>query len=386
MRVCGIIAEYDPFHKGHLYQLNEAKKRSQSDYLICVISTAFTQRGWPALFSTHDRALMALCCGADLVLGMPAAYSCAQANRFALGGIGILRALGPVTHLSFGVEENTLPYLKEAAHLLQQPTSAFKESFEAALARGESPARAQGAALAAALGAQAGSELDKPNFNLGIAYIDALNRLGSPMEIVPVIRQGSYHDTKAGPFPSATAMRGAILRGAWSLVRGGLPDESRKVAESCVLEGRIHLPEALDSLLLARLQSGEDFSGIDEMTEGLDRRIIKYAPQAASRSQLIELVKTKRYPYARISRALAHCLLGIEKQAARPPQYARLLGMRKSAAPLLKEIDRGDFPLISRPARESLPGIALDMRAEELWYIGAKQPAASAWRNRVIII
>ncbi|MPN57027.1 hypothetical protein SDC9_204721 [bioreactor metagenome] len=97
-------------------------------------------------------------------------------------------------------------------------------------------------------------------------------------------------------------------------------------------------------------------------------------------------MKTKRYPYARISRALTHCLLDIRKKPLRPPDYARLLGMRKSAAPLLERAGQNGFPLITRPAKENHPGIAQDMRAEELWYIGAGLPAASAWQKRMIIV
>lgn len=386
MRVCGIIAEYDPFHKGHLFQLTEAKRRSEADYMICVISTSFTQRGLPALFSTHDRALMALRSGADLVLGMPVDYSCAQANRFAMGGTGILNALGAVTHISFGVEESVLPHLPAAAALIQHPTDGFRQVLNDALDRGESLARAQGQALAASLSADAGKVLDKPNFNLAISYILALNALQCDIEPLPVIRRGDYHDTRLNPFPSATAVRGAILRGDWPSVQAALPPDSFSIVEENAMARSVHLPESLDRVLLSCLLSRQDFSHIDEITEGLDRRILKYAPQAASRRQLIDLVKTKRYPYARISRALTHCLLGIERKPLRPPEYARLLGMRKTASPLLERVGKSGFPLITRPAKENHPGIAQDMRAEELWYIGAKRPAASAWQKRMIIV
>lgn len=386
MRVCGIIAEYDPFHMGHFHQLNEARRQSQADYVVCVISSAFTQRGMPALFSTQDRARMALSCGADLVLGMPLSYSCAQANRFALGGAGILNALGVVTHLSFGVEAGMLPLLSKASEALKAPTARYRQALREALSRGESLAKAQGEALCALMDDEDAQAFDRPNFNLALAYIGALRSLSSSMEPLPIPRQSDYHDSRASVLPSATAMRGAVLRGAWRAVQGGLPPESYSLVKACAMEGRLHRPQALDSLLLARLQSGGDFSAIDEISEGLDQRILKYAPKAASRAELIALIKTRRYPYARISRALSHCLLGIQKQPEAPPGYARLLGMRKSAAPLLKAIGRGSFPLVTRPAREDHPGLLQDMRAEELWQIGAGQPAARAWQQKIIQI
>ena len=386
MRICGIIAEYDPFHQGHCFQLHEARRLAKADYVVCVISTAFSQRGLPALFSTHTRAEMALRCGADLVLGLPVDYSCAQANRFALGGIGILHALGVVNHLSFGIEKDVLPLLSQAAGLLSRPTEAFQKALDESLNRGESFARARGRALASSLDGGDGKIFDRPNFNLGICYLQSLKALDSEMSVLPVIRRGDYHDTRNSPYPSASAMRAAILRGDWAAVSGGLPPDSLLLVEAMAQARRLHLPEALDMVLLSRLLESPDLSGFDEISEGLDRRILKYARQAVSRKHLIRLVKTKRYPYARISRALTHCLLGIKKQALRPPGYARILGMRKEAAPLLEQIGQHGFPLITRPAKADHPGVARDMRAEELWYMGAGRPAAEAWQQKVISI
>ena len=386
MRVCGIIAEYDPFHLGHHHQLSEAKRISGADYVVCVISTAFTQRGLPALFSTHDRARMALLSGADLVLSMPVDYSCAQATRFAMGGVGILDALGAVTHISFGIEEAVLPLLPQAAELIHRPTESFQAALDGALSRGESLARAHGQALASSLGKENGKVFDRPNFNLGISYLRTIAALRSDMEVVPVVRRGDYHDTRIKAFPSATAVRAAVLRGDWPGVSAGLPPESFRLVEAALLSQKIHLPGALDNVLLSRLLGRRDLSGIDEISEGLDRRILKFTAQAQSRRHLIELVKTKRYPYARISRALTCSLLGITQQALLPPEYARVLGMRKNTAPLLELIGQSRFPLVTRPAKSDHPGIIRDMRAEQLWYIGAKRPAADAWHQKMIII
>lgn len=384
MRVCGIVAEYDPFHAGHLYHLQEARRLSQADFVVCVISTAFTQRGTPALFSTRDRAQMALQAGADLVLGMPVSYTCAQANRFALGGVGILDALGSVTHLAFGVEGEVLPLLQRAAHLMEDADASLHSLRAAGLDQGLSYARAQGEALRHQLGQEDGQHLDRPNFNLGISYLLALRRLKSGMEPLPIARQGAYHDTRVQPLPSATAVRAALLRGDWQAVAAALPPAVLSLVEDAVFKGRLCPPGALDKPLLAQLICGGDYAAIAEMSEGLDQRILKYAPLADSREALIALVKTKRYPYARISRALGGILLGLDKQPLRRPQYARLLGMRREAAPLLRAIGEGGFSLISRPARADLPGLELDMRAESFWHIGAGLPAAQAYQQKMI--
>lgn len=386
MRVCGIIAEYDPFHRGHLHHLSEARRLAQADFVVCVLSTAFTQRGLPGLFSTHDRARMALQSGADLVLGMPVSASCAQANRFAMGGVGTLQGLGVVTHLSFGVESAALPYLEEAARLLHRDDEALGALRRQGLQQGKSFARAQGEALSQVLRGVPPALLSQPNFVLGTGYLQAMLSLGAAFELAPVPRMGSYHDTSVAPLPSATAVRQALLRGDWQGVARAVPHESLQVIQEAVWQGQLHRPEGLDRVLLHHLLTQGVQPGTAEISEGLEQRILQKARQAGSRAELVELVKSKRYPHARISRALSSALLGLCDAPPAPPAYARMLGFRKRAAPLLTAIKRSGFPLFDRPARSNLPGIAQDMRAEELWHVGAGLHAQQAWQQQTIII
>ncbi|MHC1785972.1 MAG: nucleotidyltransferase family protein [Christensenellales bacterium] len=386
MRVCGIIAEYDPFHRGHLHHLEMARRQSQADYVICVISCAFTQRGMPGLFSTQDRARMALMCGADLVLGMPLSYGCAQANRFALGGVGILNALQVVDCLSFGVEQAALPWLPAAFSRLDEADESFLLRQRAALEAGRSLARARGEALAGGGEGLPGEVLRSPNFVLALCYLAAIKRLGSAMRPLPIPRGGDYHASDICPWPSATAVRAALLKGDLAGVQGAVPQAVCPLMLARWQAGGLHLPEALDKPLLARLLAGGDFSGIAEVSEGLDQLILRQAKQAASREELTGLVKTKRYTRSRISRALTGMLLGLERAADEPPRYARLLGFRREAAPLLQAIKRSAFQLVDRPAKSALPGIRQDMHAEMLWRLGAGQAAAMAYQQDMIII
>ncbi|NLC33544.1 MAG: nucleotidyltransferase family protein [Clostridiales bacterium] len=386
MRVCGIVAEYDPFHKGHYYQLEEAKQNSSADYIICVISTAFTQRGMPGLLSTRDRAEMALLAGADLVLGMPVSYSCSQANRFAMGGVGILQALGVVSHLSFGIEKESLPHLFQIRDLLLNPSIAYKKALQESLSQGQSFARAQGNAIANYFSNADNTTINQPNFNLALCYLQAISILNSSIEPMPVIRQGHYHDTKITALPSASAVRAAILRGDWPSVEAALPLCSFQIVKAAAEKNHFHLPDALDKALLSLLAREKDYSEVLEMSEGLDLRMLNYSREARSRTELIELIKTKRYPYARISRAISQSLIGIKKQPLAPPAYARLLGFRKRASPLLQAIGKNHFPLISRPAKSSDPNLKIDMYAEQLWHIGSNQASADAYRQKLIII
>ena len=383
MKVCGIIAEYDPFHKGHRYHLETAREKSCADYVVCVLGCAFSQRGDAMLFDSHKRAEMALLNGADLVLGMPVSFSCAQANRFARGGVGILSGIGVTTHLAFGCECANTEHLLSAAHLLNHPDMGFSAELKNNLAAGLSFAQAQGEALAESL-PQIDSELfSSPNFILGVSYLRELEALNSGIIPLPVLRKTVYHSKALGPDASAGAVRQKLLAEKGCDLKEECTDESIRV----ILSAAMHRPEALDKALLFILNSrtAEQLREYSEFSEGLEQRILTAARKAVSREELIALAKTRRYPYTRISRALSQALLDLKQYSDRP-EYARLLGMRKKAAPLLSEIDQSGFPLISRPARSSITEVAQDMQAEEIWQIGAGRSAETAWQEQVVIV
>ena len=389
MRVCGIIAEYDPFHNGHAYHLLKARELSRADYVLCVLSCGFTQRGMPAFFSTHDRARMALLGGADLVLGMPLSFSCAQANRFAAGGTGILRAVGAVTHLSFGAEHADAGLLVEAAKALEDPDEAMQARLSQALREGHSLARAMGDALSCRFPSHPDTVFRAPNTILGICYVRELLRQNSDIRILPVQRIGAYHDSLLAVTPSATAVRAALIRGHWRGVSQAVPEATFPFLKTLMREKRFHRPEALDTALLLKVLDTpqEQARSYVEISEGLERRISVAARQATTREELIDAVKTRRYPYARINRALTSLLLDIPAEGLpREPSYARLLGFRKRALPLLRAIGKSGFPLISRPARARGDEISLDMRAEAAWYLGAALPSALAWQRQPVMI
>ena len=387
MRVCGIIAEYDPFHNGHLYHLTRAKEETGADYMVCVLGCAFSQRGDPMLFQTFDRAEMALRNGFDLVLGMPVSFSCAQANRFARGGVGVLAALGAVTHLSFGCETDKQKWLHLAAHMLANPDEAYKKALKDGLARGKSFARAQGEALRDALPDIPPVLLTSPNFILGISYLQELFRLKSAIIPVPVKRENPYHSKELNALASASAVRTALLRGDWQAAARAVPGASLELIMNAAREERMHKPEALDRALIAMLlkENGRALLPSPEVSEGLELRVRATARQASSRAELAALVKTKRYPYARINRALSHALMEVSAYPA-SPSYARLLGLRRRAAPLLRAISGARFPLVDKPARSDCLGLDDDMHAEELWALGAGLPVSSAWQARIRVV
>ena len=380
MQVCGVICEYNPFHRGHALHLSRARSLSGADYVVCVMSGSVTQRG---VFARHDkwtRARMALEGGTDLVLELPVRFACASAEEFARGGVSLLAALGVTTHLSFGCERDSLPYLNELSSLLREETPEYKQALRAHLDRGLPYPRAR-ALAAQQLCAIPGLDalIAQPNTALALEYLRALPESITP---VPIAREGSsYHDEALSALSSATAVRAAIARGDITAALQSVP--SPDLLRASEARGDVHEEEALTQTLLYLLRTlpAETLARIAGMTEGLEHLFVRAARSAQTRDELILAVKSKRYTYARLSRICACILLGMTQTIADEcpmPAYARVLGFRREAQPLLAAIKKsGNLPLITKAAdyNRSDPLFALDLRAQDLWSLGCSNPA-----------
>ena len=386
MRICGIIAEYDPLHCGHAWHLSEARRRTGADYVVCVMSGSFTQRGMPALLSPHTRAEMALRAGADLVLQLPVSFSPCDAERFALGGVEILRQLGAEA-LCFGAEMEGIPVMEAAAALLESPDAAYQGRLHALLDAGMAFPAAQGLALAESLHIDP-SILAQPNTALGICYLRAIRRLSAPMTPFAVPRSGSYHAETlvTDTLPSATAVRCACLRQEWDKVRASMPEAAFRLLDADFKAGKVHAPEALTQLLRWKLRQTADYSRLPGLSEGIENRL-PLAADALTREDMVLAVKSKRYSYARVNRLLAHVLLDTDAGRLEPlPRHARVLGFKKGASGLLKRCG-DDFSFISQmPAHPSIYEMALDARADDLWNLGANQPFGAIYRQKPVIL
>lgn len=381
MTVCGIICEYNPFHRGHAYHIARARALSGADFVVCVMSGPVVQRG---VFARHDkrlRARMALRSGADLVLELPVRFACAPAPEFARGGVSLLCGLGVVTHLSFGCEPDALPVLPGASQLLAHETPAFAAALRAGLDEGLSYPKARALAAEQASGIPGLSALlAQPNAALALEYLAALPGSIAP---VPVAREGAgYHDAALAPLSSATAVRAALAQGRLDEALAAVPcPELLGEAERL---GAVHDEEALTQALLYRLRTmdADALAAIAGMDEGLHNRFLAAARTAATRDELILAVKSKRYTYARLSRIATNALLGMTADFARAnsrPTRARVLGFRKGAQPLLAAIKRrGVLPLVTSPAGTDDPLLTLDVRAQDLWALGCQNPALRA--------
>lgn len=387
MNICGIIAEYDPFHNGHAWHLQEARRISGADCLICVISGSFTQRGMPALLPAHVRAAMALKAGADIVLQLPVSFSVSNAERYAAGGVWTLKQLG-ASSLCFGAEPEGIAYIARAAEALENPDSRFETQLKQALSAGISFPEAQGKALAESLNANE-SAFSLPNTALAIAYARANIRLNGGMALYPIRRLGSYHDPKLtddGSFPSATAVRNAILAGKWEAVAKAVPKETYQMIGEAWERHGFHAPEALDDLLRWKLRENHDFERLPDLSEGIENRLSR-AADCRCRQEMVYAVKTKRYPYARINRILTHVLLGTERDKLDAlPQYAYILGFKRRFSPLLRLPKENAFQLFTAAGQAQSYDLLLDIRADDLWALGAGQPFGALYRNKPVIL
>lgn len=391
MRILGVIAEYDPFHLGHAYHLSEAKKRSGADYAVAVMSTCFTQRGDAALLSPASRTAMALLGGADAVIALPAMWSVRDAEHFALGGVSLLQKAG-CDCIAFGAEKDDLPAMVRVAGAMENPSPAMLAAVHSRLDAGASYPVAVHAALETLMPGEA-ALLTAPNATLGVCYLRALARLGADMEPIAIARRGGYHDTEmtADGFASATAIRSAVRRGDWAGVKRGMPESAYAVLAGEARMGRVTPPDALDQALLYRLRTmdGEAWRELPGLSEGIEDRLRKAARTAATREELLARAKTKRYPYARLSRLCTHALLGVTQELLDDtplPPAAWLLGFREDAAPLVGEMKKRGLPLMGRAADDSRrqAWFQTEKRAWDVWCLGCGQPGGLAMTQKVV--
>ncbi len=388
MRVCGVIAEYDPFHLGHAWHLAEARKASEADYIVCVISTAFTQRGSPSYFATSDRAKMALLGGADAVFALPVSFSPMEADRFALGGVQALNGLGAVTHIAFGCEDrNAFPLLQKCADALTRPSAELEAALSQKLRSGLSPVRARAEAAAETLNIPL-DILKKPNNNLAVAYLRQLAATASRLIPVPIQRAGKRDERNTDGFSSSSVIRELLTEGKTDEALALMPEPCAKEARLCLEHGRVCAPDALDQALLYRLigMDRDSLSRYTTLKDGLPELILKYSSRVSSVEELLDLTVSRRYTRSAIRRYLTQILLDLPR-AALPESvsFLRLLGFRETALPLLSAIKRqSTIPVIAKAA-DCAEAFLWDDRAERIRGLGCRSATSLFQQSPVVI-
>ena len=389
MTILGIIAEYDPFHNGHLYHLAEAKNRVQPDFTYVVLSPCLKQRGTFSLLSPLDRARLALEAGADAVFSLPVLWTVRDADHYATGAVSLLSQLG-ATHLAFGVETEDLPLLTRAAELIESPTAAFEGVLKDVLSRGIGFPSALSAAARSALPAAA-DLLDHPNNVLAVSYLRAIRRLNVSLQPVPVRRTGDYHDRFIDPVsPSASAIRGALRRGNYREAYAAVPPYAAALIRRRFLEGCVPDPAVEDSLLLSRLRSlsASELVDLPDVSEGLENALRRAAQTASGREEIIGMLTGTRYPSARISRLCACALLrvGVEDLLSLSlPDSALLLGLRKNPemTSLWKDLP---LPVVSSFTEWKKAAHPADLLAWRLWAQCCRLPDTLPFTEKTITL
>ena len=339
----GIIAEYDPFHNGHAWQLSKAHALGGGPVAVAM-SCALTQRGAVPLLPERIRVQAALSCGADLVFALPAPYACAGAEAFARAGVHILAAAG-CDGLVFGAETPDAELLMQAARVLAG--DAYRAALKGALAAGaRSFALARQAAVeTVAPGAGLAELLDKPNNNLAIEYCKAILELGVEMTPYPLPRQGANHGEAlngSARFASASALRALWADGGVQAIRPFVPEAVYPLYEEAyAAHGSTDFAAAgRCQLALLRAQCGpfeqEPFARTRGVSEGLEHALRKAVQTSATLEELLDALTTVRYPRARIRRLAMNAALGYTDALPPLPPYLHLLGGRRELLPVLK--------------------------------------------------
>ena len=340
----GIIAEYDPFHNGHAWQLARARALGGGQPVAVALSCGLTQRGAVPLLPERVRVQAALACGADLVFALPAPYACAGAEAFARAGVSLLAAAG-CSGLVFGAETPDAGRLLQAARVLAGED--YRTALKAALAAGARSfaAARQAAVEAAAPGTGLAELLDKPNNNLAIEYCKAILQLGVAMTPIPLPRQGANHgETLNGSarFASASALRALWAEGGAPAIRPFVPEAVYPLYAEADAAGAFTDFAAAGrcELALLRAQCGpfaeKPFAHTRGVSEGLDHALRRAVQGSATQDELLDALTTVRYPRARMRRLAMDAALGHTDALPPLPPYLQLLGGRRALLPALK--------------------------------------------------
>ena len=348
-KVLGIVAEYNPFHNGHLYQLNYSKKITNSKYSVAVISGNFTQRGSTSLIDKWSKAEIAIKNGIDLVIELPLLYSISSAENFADGAVKILNSLGIVDYISFGTESGDISSLKTISDILVSEPEKYKSFLTAELNMGLSFPKARENALSMYFHNSKvnANILSSPNNILGVEYLKALKKYNS--SIIPLTLKRTSVDynetTYKNDIASSTAIRNIVKNKKFDILSKVIPQSSFSLINENIKNGHI-VPDLSvfekEIIYNLRKMSIKDISNLPDVNEGLEYSIKKAVNSCNTINELLSNIKSKRYTITRLQRILLYSLLEITKDdmdiSKKITPYIRILGFNNNGKYLLSKI------------------------------------------------
>ena len=350
-KVLGIIAEYNPFHNGHLHHLQNSLKLTKADYTIAIITGNFTQRGSTSLIDKWSKAEIALKNGIDLVIELPLLYSISSAENFAEGAIKILSSLNVVDYLSFGAETDDIATLNVIADTLYREPKEYKNILSHELSKGLSYPKARENALLMYLQdiRRFTNVLSTPNNILGIEYLKALKKFKSPIMPVAIKRfDVGYNDTTyTENIASATAIRNIVKNNSLDILKKVVPENSFSTILENIKIGHV-LPDlsTFEKQIIYNLRSMsiEEIANLPDVSEGLEYAIKNAANSCNSIVEFLSIIKSKRYTSTRLQRILLYSLLNITKKdmqiSRKTIPYIRVLGFNERGRYIISEVAR----------------------------------------------
>ena len=418
MKITGIIAEYNPFHNGHEYHLQQTRERLGSDYIIVVMSGNYVQRGAPTIIDKYSRCEMALKAGADLVLELPTCFATASAEYFAYGGVAILDKLNIVDDLGFGTEsldsvdvdasvegaraaaQDITGQFGKIADLLVDEPEEFKDVLRQGLKEGLSHAAARSRAVGVILGEEYVTVMETSNNILGVEYMKALRKLGSKIQPAPIARRLNAHNdmTIMEGFSSATAIRNAIYnKYDMNALSSTIPSYSLDILTDRYLDSFPIFRDDFSLVLGAELLKAKESSDLTKffgISEDLANRILNLKNDFQTFIQFREDLSTKNITNATVSRALMHIVLGITDADMRELynvdaiKHVQVLGFRKASADVFGEIKRNsEIRLVSKLADVMRDGgqqdkmLVQNINADEMYRMVAMNKYKSNLKN-----
>ena len=400
-QIYGIISEFNPFHLGHEYLIQQARKNGAS-HIVCIMSGNYVQRGEPAFFSKWARSEMALKCGADLIIELPLPWAISGAEKFAFGGVYLLNALSCVDKIIFGSECGDIRLLENTARLLL--STEWTAQLQKELKKGFSFANARQRAITAFYHTDISQLLNAPNNILGIEYCKAIKLLRSSIVPLAIKRKGAGHDTDNFPIEkiaSSSQIRHLIQQNALKETADFLPEQAAQIVKREISHGLAPVFfKKLEPAILAKLRqmTAIDFSLLPDIgSEGLHNRLYHAVQNAVSLSDLYELTKTKRYSHARIRRLVLSAFLNLEEVSKiSSPPYLKILGMNQAGSEILKICKQNNCQLPILVRSSDLPFLdengqkiaRLESTSTDLYALAQPQiqPCGTEWSRKFLYL